>query len=34
MEDTDTLTILTGFRTQQQTSEWSCGVSSVLMVLD
>lgn len=34
MEDTDSLTILTGFRTQQQTSEWSCGVSSVLMVLD
>lgn len=34
MEDTDTLTILTHFRTQQQTSEWSCGVSSVLMVLD
>lgn len=34
MEDTDTLTILSRFRTQQQTSEWSCGVSSVLMVLD
>lgn len=34
MEDTDTLTILTNFRTQQQTSEWSCGVSTVLMVLD
>ncbi|MGI6160609.1 MAG: papain-like cysteine protease family protein [Christensenellales bacterium] len=34
MESTDTLTILTKFKTQQQTSEWSCGVSSVLMVLD
>ncbi len=34
MEDTDTLTILTNFRTQQQTSEWSCGVSAALMVLD
>ena len=34
MEDTDSLTILTNFRTQQQTSEWSCGVSTVLMVLD
>lgn len=34
MESTDTLTILTGFETQQQTSEWSCGVSSALMVLN
>ena len=34
MEDTDTLTILTNFKTQQQTSEWSCGVSSVLMMLE
>lgn len=34
MESTDTLTILTGFQTQQQTSEWSCGVSSALMVLN
>lgn len=34
MESTDTLTILTHFQTQQQTSEWSCGVSSVLMVLN
>ncbi len=34
MEDTDTLTILTHFKTQQQTSEWSCGVSSVMMVLN
>lgn len=32
MVSTDTLTILTNFKTQQQTSEWSCGVSSVLMV--
>lgn len=34
MESTDTLTILTHFKTHQQTSEWSCGVSSALMVLD
>lgn len=34
MQSTDTLTILTHFKTQQQTSEWSCGVSSVLMVLN
>ena len=27
MKSTDTLTILTNFKTQQQTSEWSCGVS-------
>ncbi len=33
-ESTDTLTILSGFKTQQQTSEWSCGVTSVLMILD
>lgn len=34
MESTDTLTILTGFKTYQQTSEWSCGVASALMVLN
>ena len=34
MKSTDTLTILTNFKTQQQTSEWSCGVSSVLMMLE
>ncbi len=34
MESNDTLTILTHFKTQQQTSEWSCGVSSALMVLN
>ena len=34
MESTDTLTILTNFKTQQQTSEWSCGVSTALMVLE
>ena len=34
MESTDTLTILHNFKTQQQTSEWSCGVSSALMVLE
>lgn len=30
----DTLTILPKFATQQQTSEWSCGVTSVLMTLN
>lgn len=34
MESNDTLTILTHFNTQQQTSEWSCGVSSALMILN
>lgn len=34
MESTDTLTVLTHFRTIQQTSEWSCGVTAALMVLD
>lgn len=34
MESNDTLTILSHFKTQQQTSEWSCGVSSALMVLN
>lgn len=34
MESTGTLTILSKFRTQQQTSEWSCGVSSGMMVMD
>ncbi|HHX72708.1 MAG TPA: hypothetical protein GX701_07280 [Clostridiales bacterium] len=33
MQSTDTLTILTGFKTMQQTSEWACGVTSALMVL-
>jgi len=31
---TDTLVILEKFRTQQQTTEWSCGVTTALMVLD
>ncbi len=31
---TDTLTIISNFETQQQTSEWSCGVSSALMMLN
>jgi hypothetical protein len=30
----DTLTILEKFKTHQQTSEWSCGVTSALMVLE
>lgn len=30
----DTLTMLTHFQTQQQTSEWSCGVDAALMVLN
>ncbi len=34
LADTDTLTILENFQTQQQTSEWSCGVSSALMVIN
>lgn len=34
MESTDTLTILPKFKTVQQTSEWSCGVTCVLMVLN
>lgn len=34
MESTDTLTILPRFKTQQQTSEWSCGPSAALMVLN
>ena len=34
MESTDTLTILPQFKTLQQSSEWSCGVTSALMVLD
>lgn len=34
MESSDTLTILTGFKTMQQTSEWACGVTCSLMVLN
>lgn len=34
MTTTDTLTILPKFQTMQQTSEWSCGVTSALMVLN
>lgn len=34
MESSDTLTILHNFKTQQQTSEWSCGVSSALMIMN
>ena len=34
MKSNDTLTILSNFKTQQQTSEWSCGVSTALMVLE
>ncbi|NLG26210.1 MAG: hypothetical protein GX558_12700 [Clostridiales bacterium] len=34
MSSTDTLAILPKFKTQQQTSEWSCGVSSALMVMN
>ena len=34
MESTDTLTLLPHFKTYQQTSEWSCGVASALMVLN
>jgi len=34
MTSTDTLTILPRFKTQQQTSEWSCGVEAALMVMN
>ena len=34
LTSTDTLTILPQFKTVQQTSEWSCGVTSALMVLE
>ena len=34
MVDTDSLTILEQFKTIQQTSEWSCGVDSALMVMN
>ena len=34
MESTDTLTILHNYKTQQQTSEWSCGVTAALMALN
>jgi hypothetical protein len=33
MESNETLTILKNFRTYQQTTEWSCGPASALMVL-
>lgn len=34
MTSTDTLTILSHFKTIQQSSEWSCGVASALMTLE
>lgn len=34
MESTDTLTMLTGFKTYQQTTEYTCGPASALMVLN
>ena len=34
MASTDTLTILPHFKTIQQSSEWSCGVAAVMMVLE
>ena len=34
MESTDALTVLHNFKTQQQTSEWACGVTAALMVLE
>lgn len=33
MKSDDQLTILTGFKTMQQTTEWSCGNATALMVL-
>lgn len=34
MGSTESLTILSHFKTQQQTSEWSCGVTSALMMMN
>lgn len=34
MTSNDTLVILPAFKTQQQTSEWSCGVTSALMAIN
>lgn len=34
MKNTENLTVLSHFKTQQQTSEWSCGVSAVMMILN
>ena len=34
LESSDTLTVLTNFKTIQQSSEWSCGVAAALMVLE
>jgi hypothetical protein len=34
MKSSGSLTILSGFQTYQQTSDWSCGVASSLMVLN
>ena len=34
MEDTDTLKILTHFKTLQQSTEWSCGLASSAMVMN
>lgn len=34
MESDGSLAILSKFKTQQQTSDWSCGLSAVLMVLE
>jgi hypothetical protein len=33
-ESTDSLTLLEGFRTSQQVTEWTCGLASMLMVRD
>jgi len=33
-QSTDSLTLLEGFRTTQQVTEWTCGPSSALMVMD
>lgn len=34
MQSTESLTLLPHFKTMQQTSEWSCGVTSALMVME
>ena len=34
MEDTDTLKVLTNFKTLQQSTEWTCGTTSATMVMN
>ena len=34
MVDSDSLSIISKFKTQQQTSEWSCGISAIMMTME